>query len=85
MKYSFLELERLQRLRRQANYEVRRALGAGELKKPKRCVACWKPTRKLEAHHDDYGQPLEVSWLCLPCHRQKHREARLKVYIGSEA
>lgn len=26
----------------------------------------------VEAHHDDYGQPLNVRWLCFACHRREH-------------
>ena len=26
------------------------------------------------AHHEDYDKPLEVVWLCQPCHKQRHKE-----------
>lgn len=29
----------------------------------------------VEAHHDDYGQPLAVRWLCRAHHRQHHAKA----------
>jgi hypothetical protein len=29
-----------------------------------------------EKHHPDYTQPLNVEWLCRPCHLQLHRDIR---------
>jgi len=26
----------------------------------------------LEAHHRNYDKPLDVQWLCVPCHKQWH-------------
>lgn len=28
----------------------------------------------IQAHHEDYSKPLEVVWLCPPCHGARHRE-----------
>jgi uncharacterized Zn finger protein (UPF0148 family) len=30
--------------------------------------------RAVHAHHDDYSKPLEVRWLCVPCHGDEHRK-----------
>jgi len=27
----------------------------------------------VQAHHPDYSRPLEVVWLCPPCHQGEHR------------
>jgi hypothetical protein len=46
---------------------VSHAIRSGRLKRPEICSAC--PTRgKIEAHHEDYSKPLEVTWLCKKCH-----------------
>ena len=28
---------------------------------------------KVEMHHPDYAKPLEVQWLCRPCHLNLHQ------------
>lgn len=36
------------------------------------CEAC--AAQKAQAHHDDYSKPLEVRWLCAPCHSKLHNQ-----------
>ena len=36
------------------------------------CTRCG--AEKSLAHHEDYDKPLEVMWLCQPCHKQRHKE-----------
>ena len=36
------------------------------------CIRCGE--KKSVAHHEDYDQPLDVVWLCQPCHKQRHKE-----------
>lgn len=38
------------------------------------CSVCSSP--KSEAHHEDYGKPLDVTWLCRPHHLELHRPKR---------
>lgn len=52
-------------------YAVRKALIRGVLKKPDSCQSCGS-TRKLYAHHNDYSKPLDVMWLCMICHGDRH-------------
>ena len=38
------------------------------------CIRCGE-TKSL-AHHEDYDKPLDVMWLCQPCHKQSHKELK---------
>lgn len=60
--------------KRRAHLTVSRAIASGKLKR-KPCAVC-KTKRDVEAHHDDYTQPLRVQFLCGEHHRQRHRELR---------
>ena len=44
---------------------------------PEPCVECGEA--EVQMHHPDYARPLEVVWLCEPCHARKHgrRPARV--------
>ena len=48
------------------------AIRDGKLVRPTNCSEC-NSTHKIEGHHDDYTQPLNVRWLCEDCHRKWHR------------
>ena len=54
---------------RAAGERVRRAIKAGRLVRPDRCERCSSTGVRIEAAHRDYSQPLDVLWLCVPCHR----------------
>lgn len=41
----------------------------------KQCQVCGE-TEKVVAHHHDYSKPLDVIWLCRPCHAFEHRKPR---------
>lgn len=51
--------------RGKVNYAVR----TGKIEK-KPCEDCG--AEKTHAHHDDYAKPLNVRWLCPPCHSRWH-------------
>ncbi len=54
-----------------ARDKVRKAVLSGKLIKPEACSAC-DDRVKLQAHHEDYDNPLEVVWLCKKCHWKLH-------------
>ena len=54
-----------------AKAAVARAIKAGELVRPAKCESCGEGC-KPEAHHEDYSKPLDVIWLCKPCHGSAH-------------
>lgn len=53
--------------------KVNNSVRDGKLYKPSQCETCGR-TSKLHGHHCDYNKPLDVMWLCDPCHKQWHRE-----------
>jgi hypothetical protein len=57
--------------RTQCHNAVARAIKKGTLN-PMPCVRCGEI--KSVAHHEDYNKPLDVMWLCQPCHKQRHKE-----------
>ncbi len=58
------------------------ALKCGELVNPGVCsgCGCTSEERRIEAHHYDYAKPLDVIWVCTPCHRQL--DARRRIHEG---
>ncbi len=60
------------RYKHNARVMVWYALKKGTLHRPKHCSVC-KKEKKPYAHHEDYGKPLEVIWLCRQCHSDLHR------------
>lgn len=66
------------RLLKRVHETVRQAIRRGTLVRPDRCERCgavgW-----IEAAHIDYSQPLDVRWLCRPCHRRwDHADPKLR-------
>ena len=57
--------------RSMAHNAVARAVRNGSLVRIP-CIRCGE--QKSLAHHEDYDKPLDVMWLCQPCHKQRHKE-----------
>ena len=57
--------------KRQAQKKVQNALIVGKLKRQP-CKVCGE--MKVHAHHEDYTKPLDVMWLCVKHHAERHVE-----------
>lgn len=77
-RYKHRDRERIQKFRAnhpekaRAHSKTMNAIRAGILK-PKPCQRCGFAFG-IQAHHEDYSKPLEVIWLCIKCHGERHRE-----------
>ena len=67
--------------KRTARVAVSNAVRDGRLVKPNQCSVCGGKGSP-EAHHPEYGKPLEVVWMCRKCHRSLHK--RLDKIGGDE-
>jgi hypothetical protein len=52
-----------------ARYALSNAVRDGRVER-KPCEVCG--AKRVHAHHDDYGKPLDVRWLCTRCHGAAH-------------
>jgi len=55
-----------------AHYMLGNAIRDGRLER-KPCEHCGK---KADGHHEDYGKPLDVQWLCEKHHKERHKELK---------
>jgi len=64
-----------------ARNAVNIAVRDGRIRKQpcKRCGAV-----KTEAHHHDYSKPLDVEWLCRPCHMAEHGKIAYELLLAVE-
>ena len=58
------------RIDRRAGRLMRNAIKKGLITRQVVCAGCGG--KAVEGHHDDYNKPLEVRWLCRPCHYAWH-------------
>lgn len=63
--------------RNQARQRLNQAVRHGKAIRPDTCERCGAVAR-VEGHHHDYSKPLEVEWLCRPCHFAHHSETELQ-------
>ena len=55
-----------------ARRAIQGRVARGTIVKPKCCAECGARA-DLEAHHSDYGKPLDVLWVCRTCHERLDR------------
>jgi ribosomal protein S27AE len=58
-----------------ARNRVREAILSGKMTRPDVCSKCGSNGQVI-GHHNDYSKPLEITWLCLKCHRNIHPRTR---------
>lgn len=65
--------------------EVQQAIKTGRLERGQQCEICGRDDVAIHAHHEDYGKPLEVEWLCEHCHRAYRHRTVYPNIKGAEA
>lgn len=60
---------------RQARIILGNALKLKKITKPSQCTLCLS-SDKIEAHHPNYDEPLNVVWLCRKCHMAIHKSIK---------
>ena len=66
--------------RKNAHMALDAAVRAGAIERPTVCsgCGCTDAEHRIEAHHHDYAKPLDVIWLCTPCHRRMDAQRRVR-------
>lgn len=59
--------------RKTANTYLLNAIRDKRVIKKDYCEHCGIVGASLDGHHDNYLKPLEVIWLCKPCHGKEHK------------
>jgi hypothetical protein len=65
------ELSEEQRRRANCRSYLNAYVSRGTVVRPETCSRCAQGGT-IEGHHEDYDKPLEVEWLCRPCHLSHH-------------
>lgn len=63
-------------MKRRAHGMARNALLRGRIVRADACQDCGQRA-PLDMHHPDYSRPLDVVWVCKPCHGIRHRKPNL--------
>lgn len=72
-------LSPLVKQRHYAYSKLKYAISRGDIIKPDICEVNNKECGgRIEAHHDDYNEPLKVKWLCNNHHKKLHKKLKEK-------
>lgn len=63
--------------KRRANVILSRGIKKGIIKRNPMCEKCGNLAR-TDGHHENYSEPLQVIWLCRPCHSRKSPRTVIK-------
>ena len=69
--------------KKEATAKLNRAIKAGKITREP-CMVCGSDEGRIEAHHEDYSKPLEVHWLCVRHHNDRHIYLRECEVLGTE-
>ena len=61
--------------RKECYDQFRKAIADNEVVVGSECEICGS-NAKIEGHHNDYGKPLEVNWVCRSCHKKVEKLMR---------
>ncbi len=75
-RYKAQPFKRQPYLQEHARVTLNHEISKGRIIKPTVCEACKQEGPRIEGHHPDYHKPLDVVWLCPPCHADLHRLMR---------
>ena len=62
------------KMRKHVRTMTSQAIKKGDLIRSSFCELCLESKDSIQAHHKDYGRPLDVVWLCNSCHGKAHRK-----------
>lgn len=77
----YSNLSDLQKMKSNARAYLKMNIKRGKVEKG---VCCRCGSEKTEAHHKDYSKPLEVIWLCRPCHLELHKTSSIDDFMNSQ-